>query len=144
MNTDSPAIPFHLAFPVRDLNETRTFYEGVLGCPVGRTNNHWIDFNFFGHQITAHVSPSDCAHAGTNPVDRQQVPVRHFGAVLPWDDWEALSSRVSEAGIRFRIEPHVRFAGEVGEQGTFFVEDPSGNCLEFKSFQQPDRLFAAE
>jgi len=138
------AIPaFHLAFPVKDLASTRGFYETLLGCRVGRTAETWIDFDFFGHQISAHVKPEETALARTNAVDGDDVPVRHFGAILEWDDWQALADRLSAAGTRFIIEPHVRFKGEVGEQGTFFLLDPSGNALEFKSFRDMSRIFAS-
>ena len=135
--------PFHLAFPVDDLQRTRAFYEGILGCPVGRTSAAWIDFDFFGHQITAHLSPADCRPPSRNPVDGDRVPVRHFGAVLARPDWDELRARLAEADHEFLIEPHVRFQGLVGEQATFFVLDPSGNALEFKSFTDPERLFAS-
>lgn len=135
-----PERPFHLAVPVRDLAGTRAFYGGVLGCAEGRAADTWVDFDFFGHQLSAHVAPADAA--ATNPVDGDDVPVRHFGLVLPWAAWEALAARLRAAGVAFLIEPRVRFAGQVGEQGTFFVLDPSGNALEFKSFRDPDRLFA--
>jgi extradiol dioxygenase family protein len=135
--------PFHLAFPVDDLAAARGFYEGVLGCRVGRTDPHWIDFDFFGHQITAHLKPEETAGARTNAVDGDQVPVRHFGAILDWPEWEKLGGRLRAAGIRFLIEPHVRFKGEIGEQGTLFVKDPAGNALEFKSFRDRARIFAS-
>lgn len=136
------AVPFHLAFPVDDLEATRAFYAGLLGCTVGREAEHWIDFDFHGHQISAHVRPGVAGTAATNEVDGDDVPVRHFGAVLDWDAWESLAARLADAGIPFRIEPRVRFQGEPGEQGTFFVPDPSGNVLEFKAFRDPARLFA--
>lgn len=134
-------VPFHLAFPVADIDTTRTFYAGTLGCRVGRESGRWIDFDFFGHQITGHVCEPDSATAH-NPVDGDQVPVRHFGAVLPWQDWENLAGKLADAGVSFVIEPRIRFAGEAGEQGTFFIRDPSGNALEFKSFKDPERMFA--
>jgi extradiol dioxygenase family protein len=133
--------PFHLAFPVTDLERTRAFYGGLLGLREGRSAPTWIDYDFFGHQISAHLV-SETALAPSNEVDGDDVPVRHFGAVLPWETWEALHRRLSAAGVAFRIAPRVRFRGEVGEQGTFFVLDPSGNALEFKSFRDPGRLFA--
>lgn len=133
--------PFHLAFPVDDLEAARAFYHGLLGCPVGRESSAWIDFDFFGHQITAHLSEESTAVA-TNRVDTDQVPVRHFGAVLAMDDWRALADRLRAAGVEFLIEPHVRFQGETGEQATLFVRDPAGNALEFKAFADPSRLFA--
>lgn len=135
--------PFHLAFPVHDLAAARHFYETVLGCRVGRTDPRWIDFDFFGHQITAHLKPEETAVARTNAVDGDEVPVRHFGAILDWADWEALGERLRAAGLDFLIEPHVRFKGQVGEQGTMFVKDPSGNALEFKSFRDKSRIFAS-
>ncbi|HVS17242.1 MAG TPA: VOC family protein [Planctomycetota bacterium] len=133
--------PFHLAFPVTDLARTRAFYADLLGCPVGRSSERWIDFDFYGHQISAHLV-AESAQAATNEVDGDDVPVRHFGAVLPWERWEALHRRLAAVGVAFRIAPRVRFAGEIGEQGTFFVLDPSGNALEFKTFRDPARLFA--
>ena len=134
--------PFHLAFPVRDLEETRAFYAGVLGCKVGREAPLWIDFDFYGHQISAHVKPDEVGRARTNEVDGDNVPVRHFGAILTWDDWHRLADKLKAAGTRFIIEPHVRFKGEVGEQATMFFLDPSGNALEFKSFRDLEQLFA--
>ncbi|MCW8140467.1 MAG: VOC family protein [Planctomycetota bacterium] len=134
--------PFHLAFPVADLAATRAFYVGLLGCREGRASARWVDLDFFGHQLTAHLAPAALGDVATNPVDGDDVPVRHFGAVLPWDAWEALAARLAAAGARFRIPPHVRFQGQAGEQGTFFLEDPAGNALEFKSFRDPARLFA--
>ncbi len=133
---------FHLAFPVQELEATRSFYEDVLGCAAGRLADSWIDFDFFGHQISAHVAPDELSDAARNEVDGKAVPVRHFGAILEWDDWEAVAQRLTQAGASFVIEPYVRFAGQVGEQGTFFVKDPSGNCLEFKSFRDMSRVFA--
>jgi extradiol dioxygenase family protein len=141
--TENAAIPpFHLAFPVRDLEETRRFYAGLLGCRVGREAPLWIDFDFYGHQISAHVRPDEIGQARTNAVDGDDVPVRHFGAILPWDAWHKLADRLKAAGTRFIIEPHIRFKGETGEQATMFFLDPSGNALEFKSFQDPRQVFA--
>ncbi|NBC34578.1 MAG: glyoxalase [Alphaproteobacteria bacterium] len=135
--------PFHLAFPVTDLAATRVFFTEVLGCGVGREDGRWIDFDFFGHQITAHlVAPDALTAAPTNPVDGDDVPARHFGVVLDWEEWHAFAERLRGRGLAFLIEPHIRFQGEVGEQATLFVSDPSGNALEFKSFRNPDRLFA--
>ena len=134
--------PFHLAFPVSSLIDTREFYENLLGCPVGRTAERWIDFNFYGHQITAHLKPEEVHTAQQNEVDGDQVPVRHFGAILEWGDWEALAERLKAEDIQFIIEPHVRFKGEVGEQATMFFLDPSGNALEFKSFKDQSQIFA--
>jgi uncharacterized protein len=136
-------IPFHLAFPIKDIEETRKFYQDVLGCKVGRSAEKWIDFDFFGHQISAHVKPEELKHASTNQVDGDNVPVRHFGAILPWTQWHDLADSLKEFGIKFIIEPHIRFKGEVGEQATMFFLDPSGNALEFKSFQDESRIFAS-
>ncbi|MDQ3030885.1 MAG: VOC family protein [Myxococcota bacterium] len=133
--------PFHLAFPVRDLESTRRFYADVLGCAIGREDARWIDFDFFGHQITAHVA-EDESLAASNAVDGDEVPVRHFGVILEWDAWHTLADRLRAAGVPFVIEPRIRFAGEVGEQATFFLRDPSGNALELKSFKDPSRIFA--
>ncbi len=134
--------PFHLAFPVHDLAAARAFYGGTLGCPEGRSSDHWIDFDLFGHQIVAHLDPAAEAVAVENAVDGHQVPVPHFGVVLTMDDWTSLSERVAAAGVRFGIAPHVRFKGEIGEQATMFFCDPSGNALEFKAFAHDAMLFA--
>jgi extradiol dioxygenase family protein len=137
--------PFHLAFPVHDLEAARAFYGGALGCPEGRHSDQWVDFDFFGHQIVAHLDPSKvAASAHTNPVDGDHVPVPHFGAVLPMADWERLAARLTEAGTEFVIPPKVRFKGEVGEQATMFFRDPSGNALEIKAMANPENLFAPE
>ena len=138
-----PALPpFHLAFPVRDLAEARTFYGELLGCPEGRSSDQWIDFNFYGHQIVAHLAPDECGHRQTSSVDKHDVPVRHFGAVLPMDDWRTLAAKLQAAGTDFVIEPYIRFKGEVGEQATMFFLDPSGNAIEFKAFKDSNSLFA--
>jgi hypothetical protein len=134
--------PFHLAFPVHDLAAAREFYGKVLGCPEGRSSSAWVDFDLFGHQIVAHLAPDEVAHRSTSAVDGDDVPVRHFGVVLPVPEWKALAEKLVAANARFVIEPHVRFEGEVGEQHTLFVLDPSGNALEFKAFEDPTRLFA--
>ena len=134
--------PFHLAFPVLDIEATRAFYGGLLGCTVGREDTRWIDFDFFGHQLSAHLVDMPLAPEPTNQVDGKAVPVRHFGAVLDWNDWQVLAQRLRDAGIVFLIDPHMRFAGQVGEQATLFITDPSGNGLEFKAFKDPQRLFA--
>ena len=135
--------PFHLAFPVHDLEAARAFYGGVLGCPEGRSADDWIDFDLMGHQIVAHLVPGRTApDAGTNPVDGHDVPVPHFGVVLTLEAWSALAERVRAADISFGIEPHVRFKGEPGEQATMFFRDPSGNALEFKAFRDLGQLFA--
>ncbi len=138
-----PLPPFHLAFPVADLDATRAFYGELLGCSIGRESERWIDFDFFGHQITAHQvdGPGRGPGAPTNPVDGKDVPIPHFGAVLDWDAWHALAERLQRAKVEFLIEPHIRFPGQAGEQATMFFRDPSGNHLEFKSFQDPDRIF---
>ena len=133
---------FHLAFPVRDIAEARRFYGDLLGCPEGRSSNEWVDFNFHGHQVVAHLAPDECGTASTNEVDGDKVPVRHFGAILPMADWEALADKLRAAGTRFVIEPHVRFKGQVGEQATMFFLDPSGNALEFKAFGDISQVFA--
>jgi hypothetical protein len=135
--------PFHLAFPVHDLAEARRFYGEVMGCAEGRASDHWIDFDFFGHQIVAHLDPSARAIAVHNPVDGHDVPVPHFGIVLTMTQWEELADRLKAAGTQFGIEPHIRFKGEVGEQATMFFTDPSGNALEFKAFADDDMLFAS-
>ena len=134
--------PFHLAFPVNDISETKKFFTDIIGCNVGRHSDKWIDFNFFGHQISAHLKPEETGKALTNKVDGDGVPVRHFGLVLPWEEWHAFSDRLKQNGIQFLIEPHIRFKGEVGEQATLFILDPSGNALEFKSFKNDEMLFA--
>jgi len=134
--------PFHLAFPVHDLEAARAFYGELLGCPEGRSSPDWIDFNLYGHQIVAHLAPEQTGLAATNAVDGDQVPVRHFGVVLPMGEWEALAQRLREAGQRFVIEPHLRFKGEVGEQATMFFRDPAGNALEMKAFEDLGELFA--
>jgi extradiol dioxygenase family protein len=133
--------PFHLAFPVHDLPEARSFYGGLLGCPEGRSSDVWIDFDFFGHQIVAHLAPG-MSPRHYNPVDGHDVPVPHFGAVLDMGDWRALAERLRGAGVRFVIEPTVRFEGQPGEQATMFFLDPSGNALEFKAMARPENLFA--
>ena len=134
--------PFHLAFPVDSLAQARAFYGGLLGCPEGRSSEAWVDFDFYGHQIVAHLSPGECGHRHTSAVDGQDVPVRHFGAILPMADWQQLAAKLEAAGTRFVIEPQIRFKGQVGEQATMFFLDPSGNALEFKAFADPSRLFA--
>jgi uncharacterized protein len=133
--------PFHLAFPVDDLPAARRFYGGLLGCPEGRSSDEWIDFDFFGHQIVAHLAPKKVA-LHHNPVDGHDVPVPHFGVVLDWNDFDALAARLKAGGQKFVIEPYVRFAGLVGEQATMFFYDPAGNPLEFKAFKDRSQLFA--
>ena len=137
--------PFHLAFPVHDLEAARAFWGGVIGCPEGRSSAKWIDFDFFGHQIVAHLV-TDRAEAesddGANPVDGHDVPVPHFGIVLTLEDWQTLADRLTAAGTKFAIEPYIRFKGQVGEQATMFFRDPSGNAIEMKAFRNLDQLFA--
>lgn len=134
--------PFHLAFPVSSLVDARYFYGQLLGCPEGRSSNEWVDFDFHGHQIVAHLAPDECRAAVRNDVDGDAVPVRHFGLVLSMGDWHALAERLRGAGIHFIIEPHLRFVGQPGEQATMFLLDPCGNALEFKAFADPSLLFA--
>lgn len=136
--------PFHLAIPVNDLEKAEAFYGGVMGCSIGRRSERWIDFNFFGHQLVTHFAPEECGKACTGDVDGKQVPVKHFGVVLSPAEWESLAARLQAAEVEFIIEPCIRFAGEPGEQGTFFFLDPAGNALEFKSFKDNAQLFAAE
>lgn len=138
-----PAAPaFHLAFPVRDLDEARRFYGGLLGCPEGRSSDEWVDFNLHGHQIVAHLAPQECAQVSTSAVDGHGVPVRHFGLILEMDAWQALADKLRAAGTKFIIDPYIRFKGEVGEQATMFLLDPSGNALEFKAFADMSQVFA--
>jgi extradiol dioxygenase family protein len=138
--------PFHVAFPVDDLEAARRFYGAILGCFEGRSTNSWIDFDLFGHQIVAHLKPPVAGHGRdkrvSNAVDGHDVPVPHFGVVLAQDEWEALAERVRRAGIRFIIEPYTRFKGQAGEQSTMFFLDPAGNALEFKAFAELGQLFA--
>ncbi|MHB1544273.1 MAG: VOC family protein [Gammaproteobacteria bacterium] len=135
--------PFHFAFPVRDLEDARRFYGGLLGCPTGRESDQWIDFNLYGHQIVAHLSPCSDKKS-TNHVDGEDVPVPHFGVILEWGDWEKLVRKLQEAQCQFLIKPGVRFKGQAGEQTTMFVSDPSGNALEFKAFRCAEDIFAQE
>jgi extradiol dioxygenase family protein len=139
--------PFHLAIPVDDIGKARAFYGDLFGCAEGRSAPHWVDFDFFGHQLVCHLAPAaDVAHH--NPVDGDEVPVPHFGVVLSMAEWQALAERLRrrlpEFGLAFVIEPRVRFRGQAGEQATFFLRDPSGNALEFKAFADPSRLFARD
>jgi extradiol dioxygenase family protein len=135
--------PFHLAFPVNDLAAARQFWGTVIGCTEGRSAQTWIDFDFYGHQIVAHLAPGT-GDAARNAVDGHGVPVPHFGIVLDMADWEALAARLREAGETFEIEPHVRFAGQPGEQATMFFRDPSGNAIEMKAFADLKQLFAVD
>jgi extradiol dioxygenase family protein len=142
--TTNPALlsPFHLAFPVHDLAAARAFYGDLLGCPEGRSSPDWVDFNFYGHQIVAHLAPGETGAVQRSAVDGHGVPVRHFGIVLPMPEWERAAERLKAHGIEFVIEPYVRFKGEVGEQATMFFHDPSGNALELKAFGDISALFA--
>jgi extradiol dioxygenase family protein len=142
MNQMRQLTPFHIAFPVNDLEAARHFYGTVLGCPEGRSSDAWIDFDLYGHQIVAHLKPGEAEKAHRNPVDGHDVPVPHFGVVLRMDQWRAMAERLKAAGIKFVIEPYVRFKGEAGEQATMFFLDPAGNALEFKAFEDMSKLFA--
>ncbi|MEL6707720.1 MAG: VOC family protein [Pseudomonadota bacterium] len=133
--------PFHLAFPVHDLDETRAFYGNLLGCTEGRSSEQWIDFDMHGHQITAHLS-GEAGDRASNPVDGHEVPIPHFGVVLRMEDWRALADRLEAARVDFLMEPTIRFEGKPGEQATMFIRDPSGNALEFKAFADVEQLFA--
>lgn len=137
-----PVAPFHIAFPVDDLESTRAFYGGVLGCPEGRSSNTWIDFDLFGHQVVAHLRSGASAPVHRSRVDLHDVPIPHFGVVLPMDEWNRLADRMKAHHTDFLIQPHVRFQGEIGEQATMFFLDPSGNALEFKAFQDIKQMFA--
>ena len=139
MNTLSP---FHLAIPVYDLESCRSFYRNILNCEEGRSDAHWVDFNFFGHQLVIHYKPRSESEQHANPVDGKQVPVPHFGVVLRWSEFESLENQLKGHNINFIIEPYVRFEGLVGEQKTMFFYDPCGNALEFKAFRNPDQIFA--
>jgi extradiol dioxygenase family protein len=134
--------PFHLAFPVDDLAAARRFYGELLGCPEGRSADHWIDFDLKGHQIVAHLAPNTAQARAVNPVDGEDVPVPHFGLVLPMDEWKQLAHRLQSAGTDFVIQPTIRFEGQPGEQATMFLLDPAGNALEFKAMADPANLFA--
>ena len=132
---------FHLAFPVKDLEQTKTFYLNILGCSLGRESLKWVDFNLFGHQIVAHLSPEDCGSINRNQVDGDKIPARHFGVILNWDIWKNLIKSIKEKDIVFYIKPKIRFKNKKGEQGTFFILDPSENVLEFKSFKNDSMVF---
>lgn len=136
--------PFHIAFPVDDLAAARAFYGGLLGCTEGRSADHWVDFDLRGHQIVAHLAPEAAPKRAANPVDGEDVPVPHFGLVLPMDEWRALAERLESAGVEFIVSPTVRFRGEPGEQATMFLLDPAGNALEFKAMADPANLFAKQ
>ena len=132
---------FHLAFPVKDLNTTKDFYKKTLNCKIGRESESWVDFNLYGHQIVAHLAPEECIDVKSNKVDKNQIPCRHFGVILDWDEWIALSKKLDLLKINFLINPKVRFKNKSGEQGTFFLRDPSGNVLEFKTFKNDADVF---
>jgi len=134
--------PFHLAFPVDDIAAARRFYGDLLGCPEGRSADDWVDFDLHGHQIVAHLAPDQVARRSTNEVDGEDVPVPHFGLVLPMHEWKRLAERLQGAGVEFVIEPTIRFEGQPGEQATMFLLDPAGNALEFKAMADPANLFA--
>jgi extradiol dioxygenase family protein len=140
--THTQVPPFHLAFPVDDLVRARQFYGDLLGCREGRSSDQWVDFDFHGHQIVAHLAPDELRRASANQVDGHAVPVRHFGVILEWDTWHRLADRLRGEGIQFIIEPGIRFQGQVGEQATMFFLDPAGNALEFKSFRDMSQIFA--
>ena len=134
--------PFHLAIPVQNLEKCRTFYRDILNCKEGRSSDHWVDFDFFGHQLVIHQKDDFLAQRISNPVDGHEVPVPHFGVVLTWEDWHLLSERLKAANIKFVIKPGIRFQGKVGEQATMFFNDPENNALEFKAFKDISQLFA--
>jgi extradiol dioxygenase family protein len=136
--------PFHVAFPVNNLEATRKFYADVLGCKVGRSAERWIDFDLYSHQISAHLVDEHRKAVATNQVDGKSVPVLHWGVILSMEEWETLAGRLKAHGIKFIIEPYIRFKGEVGEQGTMFFLDPSGNALEFKAFKDDASIFATK
>ena len=134
--------PFHLAFPVHDLAAAREFYGDAMGCREGRSSDEWVDFDFYGHQIVAHLAPGGAGDRTSNHVDGHGVPVPHFGIVLAMEDWQDLAARLTAAGVEFAIEPTIRFKGQPGEQATMFFRDPSGNALEMKAFADDAMLFA--
>ncbi len=135
-------MPFHIAIPVANLQEARDFYGNILGCPEGRSSDHWVDFNLFGHQLVIHYKEGGREKRAHNPVDGHDVPIPHYGVVLEWVDWEAFAENLRKKGVEFVIEPYIRFKGQVGEQATMFFLDPSGNALEFKAFKDMSQLFA--
>lgn len=141
MSEQTPPL-FHLAFPVSDLEETLAFYRDLLGCETGRSSDEWIDFNFWGHQVVAHLSPDEAGKSNSNEVDGHEVPVKHFGVILEWDEWHELAGRLRAEEVDFVIEPYIRFEGKPGEQATMFFKDPSGNALEFKAFKNKEQIFA--
>ena len=136
--------PFHLAFPINDIEETKSFYKKHFNCEIGREDKKWVDFDFYGHQLSAHLRPEELKNTKKNSVDGKDVPVRHFGVILEWETWHQLSSKLKENDIDFIIDPYIRFKGEVGEQATMFFLDPSGNALEFKSFKDESAIFDSD
>ncbi|MEO9511922.1 MAG: VOC family protein [Flavobacteriaceae bacterium] len=134
--------PFHIAIPVHNLDDCRVFYRDILGCDEGRSSDHWIDFNLFGHQLVIHYKPKSDEELYTNPVDGKNVPVPHYGVVLSWNTFHSFSNKLRVKKVDFIIEPYVRFKGELGEQATMFFLDPAGNALEFKAFKDMEQLFA--
>ena len=132
--------PFHLAIPVKEITETRYFYRDILGCEEGRSSDHWVDFNFFGHQLVLHIDSSKAKILNENSVDGKNVPIPHFGIVLDWDVFENFEKKIRNK-VKFIIEPYIRFEGQAGEQKTMFFKDPSGNALEFKTFKNINQLF---
>ncbi len=132
---------FHIAFPVDNLESAKNFYTKILGCSLGRESDKWIDFNLYGHQVVAHLSPKECRESYINKVDGDMVSCRHFGVILSWNDWEILGKKIKKNKIKFMIKPKIRFKNLKGEQGTFFLSDPSGNVLEFKSFKNDSMVF---
>lgn len=134
--------PFHIAIPVHNLEECRTFYSDVLNCEEGRSSEHWVDFNLFGHQLVIHYKPKSQDLVHINTVDEKSIPVPHYGVVLPWKTFQDFSKSLKDKGISFIIEPYIRFEGKVGEQATMFFNDPAGNALEFKAFKDINQLFA--
>jgi extradiol dioxygenase family protein len=134
--------PFHIAIPVHNLNDCRQFYRDVLNCEEGRSSDHWVDFNLFGHQLVIHYKPKAAEDLHTNAVDGKDVPVPHYGVVLPWDEFHSFANHLKAKSVHFIIEPYIRFEGQVGEQATMFFKDPSGNALEFKAFKDISQLFA--
>jgi len=134
--------PFHIAIPVHNLEDCRTFYRDILNCKEGRSSDHWVDFNLFGHQLVIHYKPKSTEELHTNSVDGKDVPVPHYGVVLPWETFQDFAKTLTSKGVQFIIEPYIRFKGEIGEQATLFFKDPSGNALEFKAFKDINQLFA--
>ncbi len=134
-------LPFHLAIPVHDLEKSRDFYKNILGCEEGRSSDHWVDFNLFGHQLVIHYKEKSKEKSKTNPVDGKDVPIPHFGVILEWNQFHNFSNQLIEKGITFIIDPYIRFKGLPGEQATMFFKDPCGNALEFKSFKDFNQIF---